>query len=302
MTQSQKTVLVAGATGMLGAQIAHAILDEGGRVRLLLREERPSDADKAAKIDALKARGVEIVVGDVSDPASLEAATRGVFSVVSALQGGPDVIINGQISLAKAAAKSGVTRFIPSDFSVDLFKLPDGSHPNLDIRRAADREIAKFPIEMTNVFNGGFMEVVLSAVFQMVDIENATVGYFGDADTLYDLTTTPDTARFTALAALETSPIPGHFGVVGDVITVEQLATTLSEVHGKSFSLKRKGSIGDLEGWIKSEQEAGRAMAWPTLGAQYAWAMMSGRARVENPVNAHYPKMSTTSVAAFLKQ
>jgi uncharacterized protein YbjT (DUF2867 family) len=85
---------------------------------------------------ALIARGVEIVLGDLSDQASLDRATRGVDSVVSALQGGPDVIIDGQTALAKAAADNGVRLFIPSDFSVDLFKLPDGSHPNLDIRRA----------------------------------------------------------------------------------------------------------------------------------------------------------------------
>jgi nucleoside-diphosphate-sugar epimerase len=36
MTTSGKSVLIAGGTGMLGAQIGHSILDEGGSVRLLL--------------------------------------------------------------------------------------------------------------------------------------------------------------------------------------------------------------------------------------------------------------------------
>jgi hypothetical protein len=289
-------------TGMLGAQIAHGILDAGGSVRLLLREAKPSDAKKANTVAALTARGVEVVQGDLSDKASLGRATRGVFTVVSALQGGPDVIIDGQVALAKAAADNSVRRFISSDFSVDLFKLPDGSHPNLDIRRTADREIAKLPIELTNVFNGGFMEVVFAPYFQLIDLDKATVGYFGDASTALDVTTTFDTARFTALAALERAAIAGPFGVVGDVVTIEQLCATLSEIHNRAFTLRRKGSIEDLEAWIKSEQTAGRAMAWPTLGAQYAWAMMSGRARIENSVNARYPSVTTTKVVQFLKQ
>lgn len=174
---------------MLGSQIAHHILDAGGAVRLLLREARPADPGKAQSLAALTARGVDIVLGDVFDRDSLDRATRGVDCVVSSLRGGSSVIIDGQIALAEAAADNGVRRFIPSDFSVDLFKLPDGSHPNLDMRRAADRVIAKLPMEMTPVLNGGFMEIVLAPVFQMVNLENATVGYFGDATTPMDVTT-----------------------------------------------------------------------------------------------------------------
>ena len=302
MTTSGKSVLVAGATGMLGAQIAHSILDTGGSVRLLLRGAKPSDVKKAERVSALTARGVEIVLGDVSDKASLDRATRGVDSVVSALQGGPDVIVDGQIALAEAAAGNGVRRFIPSDFAVNLFTLPDGSHPNLDMRRTADRAIAELPIEMTNVLNGGFMEVVFAPFFQIIDLETATVSYFGDAATAMDVTTTSDTARFTALAALEASPIPGPFGVVGDVVTIKQLCAILSQIHNKPFKLQRRGSIGDLEAWIRAEQTAGRALAWPTIGAQYAWAMISGRARIEDPVNALYPTITTTKTDQFLKQ
>ncbi len=298
---SKTTVLVAGATGMLGSQIAHSILDAGGSVRLLLREEKPADTAKADKIARLTARGAEIALAALSDAGALESAMGGIYSVVSALQGGPDAIVDGQIALAGAAAGRGVRRFIPSDFSVDLFKLPDGSHVNLDLRRDADRAIAKLPIEMTNVLNGGFMEVVFAPFFQMIDQEKATVSFFGDADTPLDVTTTPDTARFTAAAALETKAIPGPFGLAGDVVTPAGLAAVLSEIKGKPFQLVRRGSITDLEGWIKGEQRAGRAMAWPTIGAQYAWAMMSGKARISDSVNARYPQITVTKAAEFLR-
>jgi hypothetical protein len=42
-------------------------------------------------------------------------------------------------------------------------------------------------------------------------------------------------------------------------------------------------------------------MAWPTIGAQYAWAMMSGRARIEDPVNPRYPGVTTTKAEQFLQ-
>jgi uncharacterized protein YbjT (DUF2867 family) len=299
MTTPSPLVLVAGATGMLGAQIAHALLDRGAAVRLLVRPGATDDAKKKTLLDALTARGAAIASGDLTDPDSMVAATQGVVSVVSAVQGGPDVIIDGQFALAQAAAAQGVRRFIPSDFSVDFFKLPDDSHPNLDIRRTAAARLAKLPIEVTHVLIGGFMEIVFGPMFRLVDRDKATVNYFGDADTVFDVTTTADAAAATAIAALHDAPIPGTFAYAGDMLTVAQLSETLSAVNGKPYMLVKRGSIADLEGYIAGEQAAGRAMAWPTLGAQYAWAMMSGRARLTDvqPVG-----FTPTSAKDFLAQ
>jgi len=293
---------VVGATGMLGEQIAHNILNEGVSVRLFLRHEYAVDEKKAAKIEGLTARGAEITLGALTDMASLDRATQGVFSVVSALQGGHDVIVTGQVALASEASKNGAQRFIPSDYSVDFFKLPAGSHINLDLRRTADDEIAKKPIEMTNVLNGGFMEVVFAPFFQIIDIEKSTVAFYGDSRTPIDVTTIADTAHFTALAALEDSPIPGPFGVVGDVVTADSLCNLLSDIHQKPFSLINKGSIANLKHWIETEQVSGRSMVWPTIAAQYMWAMMSGKARVTDPVNVKYPSISPIKADEFLKR
>jgi uncharacterized protein YbjT (DUF2867 family) len=292
-------VLVVGASGMLGAQIAASLLDRGATVRLLAREAVPSDAVKQARQAALVARGATVAIGDLGDAASLDAATRGAFGVVSAVQGGPDVIIAGQVALARAAAANGVRRIIPSDYSVDLFKLPDGSHPNLDIRREASRQMAGLLIEVTNVLIGGFMEIVFSPQFQLVDHAAATVRYFGDPDLEFDVTTIADSAAFTAQAALETSAIPGPYAFAGAVETFTGLAATLTAVHGKPYALVRRGSVADLEGYIASEQAAGRGMTWPTLGAQYAWAMMSGRARLTDPIT---PGFTPTTIRQYLAQ
>jgi len=72
------TVLVAGASGMLGNRVAAHLLDQSDTdVRLLLRESVPSDPGKAATIRALTDRGAVVVVGDVTDPSSLADATEG---------------------------------------------------------------------------------------------------------------------------------------------------------------------------------------------------------------------------------
>ena len=67
-------MLVYGATGTQGSPVAEQLLDAGRPVRVLTR-----DPDRAR---ALADRGAEVAVGNLDDPASLEAAHRGVDRVV----------------------------------------------------------------------------------------------------------------------------------------------------------------------------------------------------------------------------
>src|SRR6187401_3226412 len=80
MSNSNKpsVVLVAGATGFLGAEICRQLREKGKKVKGLVRAT--SDANKVAQ---LKALGVETVEGDLKDRGSLERALHGVSSVIS---------------------------------------------------------------------------------------------------------------------------------------------------------------------------------------------------------------------------
>lgn len=142
------TILLAGATGMFGSRVAHHLLAQpGARVRLLLRDY----AAKKDKLETLIKGGAELIEGDLTDPASLDRATHGVDVIVSAVQGGPDVIIDGQVALAKAGKANGVRRILPSDFALDLFKATPGEHAMFDMRAEADRQIATLGLEQVNV-------------------------------------------------------------------------------------------------------------------------------------------------------
>src|SRR5918993_6110774 len=116
-----QTVLLAGATGMLGSRVAHHLVEEpDARLRLLVRGAK--DPKKRAALEPLLAGGAEIVEGDLADRPSLDRATQGVDVIVSAVQGGPEVIIDGQVALAEIGRRNGVRRILPSDFGLDLFK------------------------------------------------------------------------------------------------------------------------------------------------------------------------------------
>ncbi len=105
--------LVTGATGFLGSHIAEKLRAAGQPVRALVRP----GSDRAL----LESLGVELVEGDVTDPASLERACRGVRVVYHAAARVGDwgpwaefqrVTIDGTRNMLAAAIAAGVQRFI----------------------------------------------------------------------------------------------------------------------------------------------------------------------------------------------
>ncbi len=108
-----RRVLVTGATGFIGSHLAQRLVDEGARVRVLVR--RP-----AGLIHSLRDR-VEIVSGDLLQPDRFVAATAAcevVFHVAGWLGRPPArpvahaINVTATQQLAQAARAAGVRRFV----------------------------------------------------------------------------------------------------------------------------------------------------------------------------------------------
>ena len=104
-------VLVTGATGFVGPNVANAIVGAGHDVRVL--ERKPGSWEKAG------IRCQEAVQGDMTDAASLQSAVEGqevVVHLVAIRQGRPEqfqrVMIEGTRNLVTAAEAAGVKRFV----------------------------------------------------------------------------------------------------------------------------------------------------------------------------------------------
>ena len=67
MSDNDKIILVAGATGQQGGAVARNLLKDGWKVRALVRDPKKDAAQALAK------QGAELVQGDLNDSASLDA-------------------------------------------------------------------------------------------------------------------------------------------------------------------------------------------------------------------------------------
>ena len=105
------TVLVTGGTGFVGPHVVHALRASETPVRALVRD--PAHAGR------LTSWGVDLAAGDVTDPASLQAACEGVDAVihlVAIIKGRPAdfarVMAQGTRNVVTAAQAAGVRRFV----------------------------------------------------------------------------------------------------------------------------------------------------------------------------------------------
>lgn len=122
-----------------------------------------SDAGKVAQ---LKELGVETVVGDLKDKASLENALHGVSTVTSTVsstlsrQEGDSIETvddEGQISLIDAAVAEGVNHFV----FISICPMP-GDFPLQIAKRKVEKHLAECGLDYTVLQPTYFMEVWLS--------------------------------------------------------------------------------------------------------------------------------------------
>jgi len=189
--------LVVGATGMLGGQIVHRLVGSGKPVKALVRTTAAP-----ASVEDLKALGVDVVEGDLRDPASLTGACQGVATVIStatAISGRQpgdsisEIDLGGQRNLVDAAGASGVRHLIYTSFSGNL-RTPE---PLGDSKRAVERSLMDSDVGYTILRPTYFMEGWLSP-FLGFDYPNAQARIYGSGRNPISWISMRDVAEFAA--------------------------------------------------------------------------------------------------------
>lgn len=105
----EKTIIVVGATGRQGQQVARHLVKDGWKVRGLTR--KPT-GEKAAP---LRQMGVEVVQADLENMASLESAFKnayGVYNMQAPVPGKIEIEIRQGKNVAEAARRAGIRHLV----------------------------------------------------------------------------------------------------------------------------------------------------------------------------------------------
>ncbi len=220
---------------------------------------------------------------------------------MSAVQGGAEVIIAGQRNLLAAAEGAGVKRMIPSVFSVDLPALDFKDNANLDLRKTFDESFASSKVAPTSVYCGGFLDVILSPRFPLLDWEKGTMSYWGDGNQPLDYTAVPDVASYTAAAVTDSGLTGKPLRVAGNSLTMKEMHRALETASGRSLETRSLGSVEELRLLI-DEKKRTATNPWDWISLQYTWCMVSGKGKLRDLDNARYPQIRPVSVESFVRR
>ena len=232
MINTDKTVLITGATGQQGGAVIRHMLAKGWHLRALTRN---SSGDTALN---LARQGVELAQGDLDDLASLEDAAHGVYGIYSLQNfwkvGAKREVQQGK-NLADVAKKAGVEHFVYSSAG--------GAERNSGIghfetKWEIEQYIRQLGLPATMIRPVAFMENYYNEQTEIGILQ----GKFTDAvraDKPYQTIAVDDIGAFVALAFDRPKEFIGQaLEIAGSELTNPQAAEVFSRVLGKSVEFQ----------------------------------------------------------------
>lgn len=233
MSSSDKTVLVTGATGRQGGAVIRHMLPKGWKLRALTRNLDSHNAKELSR------QGIELVRGDLEAPASLTAATEGVYGIYSVQDfwavGAKREVLQGK-NLADAAKKAGVKHLVYT--SVGGAERKTGI-PHWESKWEIENYIRGLGLPATIFRPAGFME---NYYVDQVEI-GILKGKLADGtrgDKPYQTIAADDIGAFVALAFERPAAFIGkELEIAGSELTNIEAAKVFSRVLGKPVKFQK---------------------------------------------------------------
>jgi uncharacterized protein YbjT (DUF2867 family) len=190
-------ILVVGATGDLGGKVARTLLAQGRPIRILVRAQ--------SSYQPLAEAGAQVVLGDLKQRDTLDAACQGVETVITtanaAARGGEDTVqavdVEGNRHLIDAARAAGLRQFI---FVSMLTADPKSPVPLRQAKGGTEAYLRESGIPHTIIAPDGFMEMMFGAVVGMPAMMGRPVTIVGTGRRKHSFISVGDVARFICAA------------------------------------------------------------------------------------------------------
>lgn len=299
------SILLIGATGGVGFKIAQALLHRKVKLRILVRPESLNNSKKKALLRSLVLRGATIADGNLLNTESVKLSVENIDIIISALQGGKKLIVDGQKTLSKIGKEAGVRRIFPSTFSSELFAINTSDtnivdNPIFKTRREAAQAIAATNLPATYLMNGTFMEGLLSpSPISPFNWKENVFEYWGDGKKLAAYTSISDAIRYLVEAVFDSSP-PEQLRIAGDRLTMKEIKSNYEEVTEHRLASKRLGSLEDFRDKIESIKKKACSPLDPAY-YQIRYANACGAGNLENLNNQLYPSVKPMNFRSILK-
>src|SRR5262245_23642622 len=234
------TVLVVGATGVLGMEVCRQLAAAGKKVKGLVRTSSQEE-----KVNGLHELGVETVTGDMKDPQSLYGAFQNVDAIISTAtstishQEGDSietVDVVGQLNVANAASAAGVQHVVFISFPP--FPLMTPGFPLRSAKWAVESRLRSKNFTYTILQPTYFMEIWLGPALGFNHARAKAVIY-GDGKNKISWIAIKDVASF-AVASIDNPAAQNAVIELGgpDDLSVLDAVGIFEQESGQTFELQ----------------------------------------------------------------
>jgi uncharacterized protein YbjT (DUF2867 family) len=223
MAAFQGTILVLGATGQQGGAAAQQLAANGWTVRALVRD--------LARVDRFHQEGIEVVRGDLDDPASLHAAMQGTYGVFSVQPvSDPATEIRRGKLVADAAKRANVAHIVYSSASgADR----NTGIPPFEAKGEIERYLHTLDLPATILRPAMFMENFRFLV-QEIRGQITLLSMGGTPQTKVQMVAVHDIGAFAAIAFGNPATYQGTtIEFAGDELTFTQITEMLGRFLGR---------------------------------------------------------------------
>src|SRR6516165_9864599 len=234
------TVLVVGATGVLGVEVCRQLAAAGKKVKGLVRTSSQKE-----KVDGLHELGVETVTGDMKDPQSLYQAFQNVDAIISTAtstishQEGDSietVDLAGQLNVAEAASAAGVKHVVFISFPPYPPMTPE--FPLQSAKRVVENRLKSKNFTYTILQPTYFMDIWLGPAMRF-DRVRGKARIYGEGKNKISWIAIKDVARF-AVASIENPSARNAVIQLGgpDDLSVLGAVGIFEQESGQTFELQ----------------------------------------------------------------
>lgn len=230
-------ILITGATGKQGGAVIQHLLKQGQPIRALTRNHQ--------KAEELKKLGIDVVLGDLSDRATLDTALKGItkmFLVTTPYEAGTLAETQQGINAVDAARAARVKHLIYT--SVGSAQRKTGI-PHFESKWKVEQHIAKYHMDATIVRPVFFMENFGTPWF-LPSIQKGTLALPMQPDRKLAMVAVDNIGELVAKAFLNPDKYIGQaIDLGGDELTLPEAMSMISAAVGKPIgyqALSHKGS------------------------------------------------------------
>ena len=262
------TVLVVGATGVLGVEVCRQLAAAAKKVKGLVRTSSQKE-----KVDGLQELGVETVTGDMKDPQSLYQAFQNVDAIVSTAtstishQEGDSiekVDLAGQLNVAEAASAAGVQHVVFISFPPYPPTTPE--FPLQSAKRAVENRLKSKNFTYTILQPTYFMDIWLGPALGF-DCVRAKATIYGEGKNKISWIAIKDVASF-AVASIDSPAAQNAVIQLGgpDDLSVLDAVEIFEQESGQTFELQNVPDEALLAQMAAAPDSLGKAFSGLMIG------------------------------------